>query len=531
MRPVRNSALAFLTAGFVLLMSVQAAFAEDPLVQAVQTVAPNMEPVIPHVLQSNEAREKLAALEKKFGKKPNILIFLMDDVGYGDPGCFGGGHMSGAATPNIDRLCKEGLMLTSCYAQPSCSPTRATIMTGRLPIRHGILRPPMYGEKGGLQGEITMAQLLNEAGYATQAVGKWHMGENVESQPQNVGFEDFFGFLSVSDMYTEWRDSYFYPEIVHNPARTAMVEAQKFNKHLVHAKKGGPIENLDEITIPVCSKLDEMWADYSLGFIRRAAADKRPFFLYHCTRGCHFDNYPNDKFKGKSACKYPYKDVIVEIDDVLGRLVKELETTGQLDNTLIFVTSDNGPEMEAWPDCGYSPFRGAKGSTWEGGMRVPGVAYWHGMINSGRVNDGLFDLSDLFTTSLAVAGASSKVPADRFIDGVDQTSYLLAHDGESNRKFVYYWLKTDLSALRCAEYKFFRMATDFDHKDTVCVGGFSGYNKEYTFGKFFNLYLDPTETHSYLIRKLVYTGLISEALNAHRETLKKYPPKIVVTVD
>ncbi|HIN63224.1 MAG TPA: hypothetical protein EYM95_01170, partial [Candidatus Obscuribacterales bacterium] len=183
----------FLLTVTAALVAPLAVHAEDSLVKPLTPIAENREPVILHPEQAAQASEKLAALEKKFKKKPNILVFLMDDVGWGDPGCYGGGHASGAPTENIDRLAREGLRLTSCYAQPSCSPTRATIMTGRLPMRHGILRPPMYGEPGGLEGEVTLAQVLSKAGYTTQAVGKWHMGENKESQPQNVGFDDFYG--------------------------------------------------------------------------------------------------------------------------------------------------------------------------------------------------------------------------------------------------------------------------------------------------------------------------------------------------
>ncbi|HEY9783961.1 MAG TPA: arylsulfatase [Candidatus Obscuribacterales bacterium] len=529
-RATSRLSVALLFSGLLVsnLFAVRPAAAEDALCQPWATLAENMEPSIQHPTQLGEARGKLAALEKKFGKKPNILIFLMDDVGWGDPGCYGGGVMTGAPTPNIDRLCHEGLMLTSCYSQPSCSPTRATIMTGRLPMRHGILRPPMYGEKGGLTGEVTLAQLLSKAGYRTQAVGKWHMGENAESQPHNVGFDDFYGFLGVSDVYTEWRDPYFYPEIVNSPERTAMVMKADFNKHVVHCKKGGQLENLEEITIPVASTLDEKWANYSIDFIKSMARSNQPFFLYHCTRGCHFDNYPNEKFKGKSPSKHPYKDVLIEVDDILGRLVKTLEETGQLDNTLIFVTSDNGPEMETWPDAGYTPFRSAKGATFEGGMRVPGIAYWRGVIKPGRVSDGLFDLSDLFNTSATIAGAEAGLPKDRYIDGIDQSSFLIADCGDSNRKFVYYWLKDQLSAIRAGEFKLYRMATSTTSDDTVNIGGFSGVSNIFSYGKLFNLYLDPKETHNYIIRKLVYNEVFSKALNRHAGTFKKYPAKLIV---
>ncbi|MGH8985121.1 MAG: arylsulfatase [Acidimicrobiia bacterium] len=499
--------------------------AHDPITAPTTRVADHREPTFAHPDQVNEAQEKLTAFEQRTGRKPNVVIILMDDVGWGDFGCYGGGAMAGAPTPNIDRLAREGLLLTSCYSEPSCTPSRASLMTGRLPMRHGLLIPPMYGMPGGLHGETTLAQLLSNAGYATQAVGKWHIGENVESQPQNVGFDDFYGFLSVSDMYTEWRDPYFFPEIVYSQERSDWIRNEPFNKCFVHATRGSETENVEEVTIPVLSTLDDQWAQYSIDFIDRMAGDERPWFLYHCTRGAHFDNYPHERFQGSSPAKHPYKDTIIELDDIVGRLVQALVDSGQLENTFVFVSSDNGPEMETWPDAAYTPFRCAKGSTWEGGVRVPAVVSWPGMIDSGRVSDGIFDQLDLFATLLTLAGAPESVPDDRFIDAVDQTSFLLAPDGESNRKFHYYWLTAHFSALRVGEYKYMLSSISDDERDVVNPGGFTGVVQQYPYGRFFNLYLDPKETHSYLIRKLVYIELIQRALADHQRTFREYPSK------
>ncbi|MCM2312652.1 MAG: sulfatase-like hydrolase/transferase, partial [Steroidobacteraceae bacterium] len=372
--------------------------ADDPLVQPVVEVAKHREPVLVHASQLADAGRKLDAFVKRTGRRPNVLVFIMDDVGWGDLGAYGGGVAVGAPTPNMDRLAREGLKLTSTYAQPSCSPTRATIMTGRLPMRHGLLRPPMAGERGGLEGEITLAQLLSEAGYRTVGVGKWHMGENVQSQPQNVGFDEFYGFLTVANIYTEWRDPYFNADIVTKPERQAFVRNLDFSKDLVRAKKGGAVEKVKEIDIEVMRQLDEMLADYSINFLKSRKGAKQPFFLYHATTGIHFDNYPSEKWAGRSPAGHPVKDVMVQLDDIAGRLVATLKETGELENTLVFVTSDNGPEMETWPDSGVTWFRGSKGTTWEGGVRVPGIAYWPGMIRPGRESDGLFDLGDLFAT-------------------------------------------------------------------------------------------------------------------------------------
>jgi arylsulfatase len=500
--------------------------AHDPVVADAVRIADHLEPRFVLSEQDARAAERLAAYGAD-GKRPNVLIILFDDVGWGDFGCYGGGVAVGAATPNIDRLARRGLLLTSCYSEPSCTPSRASLMTGRLPMRHGLLRPPMYGQPGGLDGEVTLPQLLSDAGYVTQAVGKWHMGENVESQPQNVGFDDFYGFLSVSDMYTEWRDPNFFPEIVYSEERTRWVENLPFNKCFVHATRGNELENVEEVTIPVLSLLDDKWCDYSLEFIRRmgAAAEPHPWFLYHCTRGAHFDNYPHERFLGSSPAKHPYKDTIIELDDIVGRLVAELEATGQMDDTFIFVSSDNGPEMETWPDAAYSPFRSAKGSTWEGGQRVPGIVTWPGMVPADRVSDGLFSQMDLFNTLLEFAGATDQIPDDRYIDGVDQTSFLLDDLGESNRKFLYYWLTNVFSALRVGEWKFMVASTSDDDHDVLNLGGFTGVTQKYTHGRLYNLYLDPKETRSYMIRKLAYIDSFTTGLRDHFITYGKYPPK------
>lgn len=480
--------------------------------------------------QTAAAQEKLAGFASRGGTQPNILIILMDDVGWGDFGCYGGGVAVGAPTPHIDKLARAGLQLTSCYSEPSCSPSRATLMTGRLPIRHGLHRPPMYGEAGGLQGEITMAEILSSVGYMTQCVGKWHMGESVVSQPQNVGFDDFYGFLSVSDMYTEWRDPYFFPEIVYSEERTKWVENQPFNRCFVHATRGGEVETVEEVTVPVLSQLDDRWCTYSEEFIRRMASQEQPWLLYHNTRGAHFDNYPHERFLGKSPARHPYKDALIELDDVVGRLVAALEQSGQLERTLIFVSSDNGPHMENWPDAAYTPFRCAKGSTWEGGVRVPGIVAWPGVIDAGRVSDGLFNFSDVMPTSLQLAGALDKLPDDRYTDGVDQMSFLLAPEGQSVRKHHYYWMGQTFSAVRVGEYKFMIASTSDDDTDVAGAGGFTGVTQRYTYPRLFNLYLDPKEQHSYLTRKLAYIDAFTGSIARHLGTLRKYPAKRVLAM-
>ena len=497
----------------------------DPFATRAVRRAENLEPAFVHAEQVALAQRKLDDYVARRGRRPNILIFLMDDVGWGDFGCYGGGVAVGAPTPNFDRLAAQGLRLTSCYSEPTCSPSRATLMTGRVPHRHGLHRPPMYGEPGGLAGEITLPQLLSDAGYVTQAVGKWHIGENLPSQPQNVGFDDFYGFLSVSDMYTEWRDPHYFPEIVYSAARSDWIRNMPFNKCFVHATRGKEAVNVEEVTIPVLSQLDDKWCTYSSDFIHARAGKPEPWLLYHNTRGAHFDNYPHEKFLASSPARHPYKDTLVELDDVMRRLVQVLRDTGQAEDTLIFVSSDNGPHMETWPDAAFTPFRCSKGSTWEGGVRVPGLLVWPGMIEAGQASDGLFNFCDVLPTALALAGASERLPTDRYIDGVDQTSFLLTPDGDSNRKYHHYWLLKNYSAIRCGEYKMMLRSTSDEDSGAAGPGGFTGVLQEHTYPKLYNLYLDPKESHNYLTRKLSYMEAFQLGIRQHLGTFRKFPPK------
>jgi arylsulfatase len=451
-----------------------------------------------------------------------------------DPGFNGGGDAVGNATPNMDRLASEGLILTSAYSTPSCSPTRATIHTGQNPLHHGILRPPMYNEPGGIGGMTTFPMLLKDLGYVTQGVGKWHMGENVQSQPQHVGYDDYYGFLGVSDMYTEWRDQYFNPEVALSPQRFTLMQIMPFNHNNVHCKAGEKeCEEVYEINLSTIRDLDQDWADYSEAFIRRMADSDRPWFLYHATRACHFDNYPNDEYAGKSRARTVFSDGMVEVDDVLGRLVKALEETGQLENTFILFTSDNGPECEI-PPHGRTPFRGCKGSSWEGGVRVPTFAYWKGMITPGR-SDGLFDLADIFNTTVSLAGKpgaelGKMLPSNRYVDGIDQVPFLLGDNHYSNRKSRIYTLNQYFSAVRVDEFKFsFTMEIEQGIFNRGFTGGFSGSIVTETGGAVMsNLYTNPGEDISVGVRHIPMAVMVGAEAERYGKVLEKFPKQVKV---
>lgn len=512
------AALAFGTAGTAPAQSV--------LSKAVRT-SDNLEPALVHPEQTAAAQAKLDTLFAATGRRPNIVWLLVDDMGYGDPGAFGGGAAMGAATPNMDRLAAEGLKLTSTYSQATCTPTRSAILTGRLPVRTGLTRPILAGDtiiRNPWADEISLPALLSETGYATVLSGKWHVGETQGMRPQDVGFDEFYGFYEAQKEISQGFDKRRYPDLALNPERLEMLRRTGSSNALVHGFKGG--ENTEVQTIDSIEKMaeaDRMLKEFTLTRIPELAAAGKPFFLEHAFMKVHADNFAAAAFEGKSGSKYPYKDAVVEVDAYIGEIVDALDKAGVLDDTFVFVTSDNGPQLDSWPDAGYTPFRGAKGSAWEGGVRVPGIAYWRGVIAPGRESDELFDLMDLYNTSLSLAGIADRLPADRYIDGIDQTSFLLADDGSSNREKVFIWNEADLMAMRMYEYKIHLKVVESHAQwldidmTTVSDVGLAPW--------LFNLYIDPKEAYPVGHRMNAFLASMAAEMKGHAATFRTYPPK------
>ncbi len=497
------------------------------LSRAVAT-AVNMQPAIPRPEQDAAAAEKLDAFVDATGQRPNIVIFIVDDMGYGDPGAFGGGGMIGAATPNMDQLAAEGLKLTSTYSQYTCTPTRAAIYTGRLPARTGLIRPILAGDTitvNPWEGELSVAGLLSDAGYHTMLVGKWHIGETEGMRPHDVGFDEFYGFYKAQKEYTQDVYQMRFPDLALDPDKLERYHAIGSNNDLIYGLKDGTTETVETIdSLQDMAEGDRKLRDYTLTRIEELATGDKPFLISHSFMKVHADNFPSEEFKGTSASKFPYRDNMVEVDAYIGDIVAKLDAVGELENTFVFVTSDNGPQMDSWPDSGYTPFRGAKGTTWEGGVRVPGIAYWKGMIAPGRVSDGLFDLMDLFNTSLALAGVTPDVlPDTSYFDGIDQSSFLLMDDGESKREQVYNWLGAQLAAMRMREYKAHLLVSLAQEKflyidmATVVPTGLAPW--------LFNLYIDPKEEYPVGHRMNAWTASLGAELKAHAATFKAFPPK------
>jgi arylsulfatase A-like enzyme len=515
----------FLLATIAFLVTSHAKLTAQSVLSKAVRVSENKEPAVPHPEQEEEVQKKLRALANRTGCRPNIVWLLIDDMGWGEPGCYGGGEVIGAATPNLDRLASSGLKLTSCYSQPTCTPTRSAMLTGRLPARTGLTRPIVAGDrltKNPWADEVSLPRLLSDAGYTTVLCGKWHVGEVEGMKPFEVGFDEFYGFYPAQKELSQAIDERRYPDLVLDPDRMSAYHKLGMSHALVRGIKGAKEEVVQEMkSLDDIAEGDRLLKEYTLKKISEFSVQKKPFFLQHSFMKVHADNFAAKDFKGKSKSKYPYKDAVVEVDAIIGDIVNELDNKNLLENTFIFVTSDNGPQMDSWPDSGYSPWRGAKGSCWEGGVRVPGIAFWKGIIPA-RTSDDLFDLMDLFNTSLTLAGIPGMAPKDRYIDSIDQTSFLLADAGRSNRDKVYFWDDKNFMAMRMFEYKLHLKVVETE-------GQFLDIDMSSTKDVLwlFNLFIDPKESYAIGHRQSAWLATLGSEIKEHMKTFVNFPPKSV----
>jgi arylsulfatase A len=356
---------------------------------------------------------------------PNIVFIFVDDLGYADIGPFGS---TKNRTPQLDRMAREGMKLTSFYAAPVCSPSRLQVMTGcfapRVGLRSGVYFP---GDAHGINAaEHTVAELLKARGYATMCVGKWHLGDQPEFLPTRHGFDDYFGLPYSNDMPLQAKGS---EELTHPLMRGEKV--------------------IELVTMDGQDRLTERYTEEAVRFIR--ANQERPFFLYLAHTAVHWPIHPGAAFRGKSKNGI-YGDWVEETDWSTGRVLDTLRELKLAENTLVLFSSDNGPSAAFEELAGEAtPLRGAKGSTWEGGVRVPTLAWWPGKIAPGSVCEAMSGNIDLLPTFVRLAGGT--VPADRKIDGKDIAPLLLGQTRESPHEAWFYYNSSRLEAVRFGPWK------------------------------------------------------------------------------
>ncbi|XP_071835298.1 N-acetylgalactosamine-6-sulfatase-like [Apostichopus japonicus] len=379
---------------------------------------------------------------KKTSRNPNIIILFMDDMGWGDPGCYGN---EAQETPNIDRLAEQGALFTDFYsAYPMCSPSRAGLMTGRLPIRTGIYTNTHFGRNsvffpnvtGGLKAEEeTIAEILAARGYRNKAIGKWHIGNTEESHPMNQGFHEFFGS----------NGNHLGP---HDNINTPNVEVFRDRDMVGRYFEREFFMNLETGE----SNLTRLWTEDAIKFIERN--QDVPFFLYWAADGTHTPLGAAKEFLGTSQ-RGLYGDVVRDLDYGVGQIIAKLKELKLHRNTFVFFSSDNGPAGYQGLESGSAgPFMCSKITTFEGGMRVPGIAWWPGVIKRGQIEKEPATVMDLFNTILDITGSEVSNP-ERPLDGQSLWPLLIdkPKDATLKKNTIFYYRGDGLFAVRVGDYK------------------------------------------------------------------------------
>ncbi|MEQ8337958.1 MAG: sulfatase [Cyclobacteriaceae bacterium] len=430
----------------------------------------------------------------KTSDKPNFVVIFCDDLGYGDLGTYG--HPT-ILTPNLDQMATEGQKWTNFYVAASvCTPSRAALMTGRYPVRNGMCsdksRVLFPNSVNGLPAEeITVAEALKELGYQTAAIGKWHLGHKEQFLPTNNGFDSYFGIPYSNDMdaQTEGHGYWEFADTI--PTRYYNVPLMKDTEIIER-----PAEQ---------HTITKRYSQAAVDYIK--THKEEPFFIYLAHNLPHIPLFTSEDFAGSSP-RGLYGDVIQEIDDGVGKILRTLKDEGLAENTMVIFTSDNGP-WRVFRSHGGSAglLRGGKGNTWEAGMRVPGIFWWPGKIKPGIQTD-LGSTLDIFTTLVSMAGG--EIPKDRIIDGLDLTATLL-EGKESPRDHLFYYRGTEIYAARLGDYK----------AHYTIQGSYGMWEKKEKLDTplLFNLSVDPSEEWNIYGDNTEMVAKIDALIEKHRQDL------------
>ena len=450
--------------------------------------------------------------------QPNIIVILADNFGYGELGCYGGGITRGAPTPRLDALASEGTRLTNFNVEPSCTPSRSAFMTGRHPIRSGTFSVPVDGKPYGLvQWEVTIAELLSQRGYATAHYGKWHLGDSEGRYPNDQGFDEWYGIPNSSDESLWPHQPDFDPAVAHL-------------EYVMEGRRGEKTRRVKLYDGDARREIDGDVTGRTIDFMQRNARAGKPFFAYVPLTQPHMPTEAAKAFTGKTG-HGPFADMLAEMDANVGRIIDAVAALNIQGNTIIIFSSDNGPE-ETIPWRGWAgPWTGTYVTAMEGSLRVPFIIRWPGKIPAGRVSNEIVHITDLYTTLAKLGGAD--IPADRAVDGVDETAFLLGKDEKSAREWFPVFQQIagsagpELYAMKWRNYKMHLIWQErqYDSPQRLVVP------------RLIDLYDNPQERHEETTGEsaVVTHGWIAHAMFAElakfQDSLKRYPPIPMGTSD
>lgn len=432
-------------------------------------------------------------------RRPNVVLVLADNLGWGELGCYGGGALRGAPTPRIDRLAAEGMQFLNFNVESDCVPTRSALMTGRHPIRTGALQSVPAGlPQGIVPWEVTLAQLMSAAGYATAMFGKWHLGDRPGRYPHERGFDEWYGIPRTTNESIFTTSPGFDSTVVGVP-------------YVMSGIRGKPAQEEAIYDLDMRRLIDAELTRRSCEFIRRECAKGNPFFLYVPLTQLHFPTIAHPDFIGKSG-NGEFADSMVEMDHRVGQILDHLDECKVADETVLLFGSDNGPEFRRPWRGSAGIWRGTYHTAMEGALRVPFLLRWPGHVPAGVRSNEIVHVTDLYPTIARLADAT--LPCDRAIDGVDQTDFFLGERAESNREGFCYYIKSEL---RAAKWRNWKMHFVWEPEPNE-----GARHLEVPF--LFNLIRDPKEESDLVIDDGWVRGPIRKMVQEFQATLKAVPP-------
>jgi arylsulfatase len=437
--------------------------------------------------------------------RPNVVVMLVDNLGWGELGVYGGGKLRGAATPRLDLLAAEGTLLQNFNVEPQCTPTRSALMTGRRPIRSGTTRV-VWGMLYGLTNwEVTLAELFSDAGYRTGMFGKWHIGDVPGRFPTDQGFDEWYGVANTTDE-SEYSSQFQYdPKVGTSPM-------------IVEARRGEPPLDVKAYDVAARRGIDAELTDRAIGFMRRSVKEEEPFFAFVPFTQPHLPTLPHPDFEGRTGNGH-YADVLAEIDYRAGQVLDAIDKLGIRDDTLVIWLSDNGPEY-FYPWHGTAgPWRGNYFTAWEGSLRVPYLMRWPGKIPAGRVSNEIVHIVDLLPTLASVAGYD--LPGDRIIDGVDQLDFFIGKQDASNREGFIVYNNDDVYGYKWRNWKM----------HLIELENMNSEPRQLNVPRIYNLISDPKEEYNMASEATWVLPVMFEKIVGFQQTLLEEPPIPLGTPD
>ena len=424
--------------------------------------------------------------------KPNVILLVTDDMGWGDPGSYG--FDRGVKTPSLDRMAAEGIRFTNWYAEASCTPGRAAIQTGRLPIRSALTVALGPGSQNKLLKENrTIAEFYRDNGYQTYFSGKWHLGDTEDTYPINHGYDEMKHFVAYYAGIYAYTNADLHPSFPRDNEQFMTAYNKMVNDGEWEGKTGQKPKRVTEhFDYDDLGTIDGNQTKSAIAYLKKHAKDKKPFFMDINYMKFHQPNNPSKEFAGKSK-QGIYFDAVMEIDSYVGQIMDTIRDLGLDKNTIVIYTTDNGPWLDAYPDAGYTPFRGAKGTPYEGGFRVPAFIWAPGRLKAGKVEHAMISHQDIWPTTAGLAGLTppphgewqdeNGVPI--YFDGIDQSAYLTGKTNKEPRQIFAYILATRLGAIRVNDWKFHWSVQD----------AWLGPAIPLSYAAVYNLKMDPGETY------------------------------------